>query len=232
MEVSFIRDHICRLFKLGPLLLAGCLLWGCLDIPSDPDTSSLVTSVSIFVEQYGKKDSTYFKINSNDSAAIVAKVHPQKAQKDLQFYWINGGEILDSGSTYLIYIKEYPFVPDSLVIVDKEGNKIGQRIRLIVNAPPTLSPKTVPADGDTIVASRDTPIQFQWKSFDPDYIDHLSHTLVLDGVHYELDDITSIKQSGFGKGKHLFKVIVTDAYGDMDSTRTQSFYVIAPKENN
>lgn len=210
--------------------MAGLLLCACLDIPEEPEVSEKITSVNVVITQNNQKDSTLLKITSNEKATISAHVHPNAHRESLEYLWLNRGKVIGEKSSSEVDVSQNAIIPDSLVIRDPYGNTISKSLRIIVNTPPTLSKKTVPADGDTVIAQPSTPILFQWNSSDPDYIDNLNHILEIDGVSYKLGNNTSIRQSGFSKGKHSFRILVSDAYGDKDSTAHVNFYVKEQKE--
>ena len=53
-----------------------------------------------------------------------------------------------------------------------------------------------------------------------------AHTLVIDSVRASVGSVTEIMQSGFAEGKHTFRVIVYDSYGDADSLSEKTFYML------
>lgn len=226
-------EQLFALFKAGAVLVAGALLVACLDIPSDPKTSSKISDVTILLKQNGFTDSTILKASSTDSSALEAKVHPSTYQDDVLYYWYNDDEVLDSGRHYTIsaVIAQSGkftdlFVPNRLIVKDSEGNTIEKDFKVIINAPPTLSKETKPADGDTLYGNEHTPFLFSWDSQDNDQDQLLEHTLEIDSVSYSVGDFLQVMQSGLSQGSHSFRVIVTDSYGDRDSTSRRTFFVV------
>ena len=83
-------------------LMTGGLFSACLDIPSPPKDTAKITSVNVFAKQFDKAIETPIKLNSSEEAELIAEVTPSKHKKDVQYYWYNGEEILDSGATYTV----------------------------------------------------------------------------------------------------------------------------------
>ncbi len=214
-------------------LMTGGLFSACLDIPSPPKDTAKITSVNVFAKQFDKAIETPIKLNSSEEAELIAEVTPSKHKKDVQYYWYNGEEILDSGATYTVptsymdssFISQN-FIPDRLVIEDHEGNTLETSFHVTVNNPPQLLAETTPADGDTLYGNSYTPILFTWQSFDRDENNYLNNTLEIDGVRYNVGDLQEVMQSGFTEGRHTFRIFVEDSMGDQDSSATQEFFVI------
>lgn len=220
------------LFNAGAAILMGALLVACLDIPDAPNTSSVITGASVVVEQFGKQDSTLRKINSNESSALIAKVRPSKYKDDVSYYWYNDQELIDSGRTFPISSKNALAgqtnpnrIPNKVVIHDQDGNSIEREFTVIINAPPMLSETTIPSDGDTLIGDSHTAFLFKWSSSDNDRNQLLEHVITIDHTNYAVGELNEIRQSGLAKGKHSFRVIVTDPLGDSDTTSIRTFYV-------
>lgn len=213
--------------------MAGALFVACLDVPSDPQTSSKISDVTIISSQNGITDTALLKVNSTDSSSLEAEVHPSTYKNDVTYYWYNNEDILDSGRRYTISPTTAQsgkltkmLVPNRLVIKDKEDNSIEKLFKVIVNSSPSLSDTTKPADGDTLYVDRQATILFQWESYDRDQDQNLEHVLEIDSIRYAVGSFLQLKQSGFAPGAHSFRVIVADPYGDMDSTSLRSFFVV------
>ena len=56
--------------------------------------------------------------------------------------------------------------------------------------------------------------------------DTLFHILEIDGKQYDVGTLLEVKQSGFKAGKHKFRIIVRDLYGDTDTLSYKDFYVV------
>jgi hypothetical protein len=56
--------------------------------------------------------------------------------------------------------------------------------------------------------------------------DSLFHILEIDGIRYDVGTLLQVKQSGFKAGKHKFRIVVQDLYGDTDSLAYRHFYVV------
>lgn len=229
--MSLLGKSIPRLLSTSLALVAGAVFWACMDIPDAPDDSKKIYSVEISIEQSGEIRTDPLKVNSNDTARLIATVIPSTKSKKLRYLWYNGEDILDSGTTYAIstsymassFISEN-FIPNHLVIFDSEGNSLETDFHVLVNAPPILSEKTFPADGDTLYGTPDSPIHFQWSFYDSN--DSVDIVLEIDGISYSVGNLDNIHQSGFYPGRHSFRIIATDSFGDSDSIPLQDFYVI------
>lgn len=216
--------------KTATALIAGTLFVACMELPDYPDISNKVQGVSVSVAQYGKKDSTILKINPRDTAYMVATVHPSPA-KDLDYFWYKGEELLGEGMEFGIEFMLDIYIPDRLVLKDREGNSLEKEFKVVINTPPRLDATTIPAAGDTLYGNEHTSFLFQWKAYNQDANDTLQNLLEIDDVRYSVGQLNHIKQSGFQKGKHQFRVIVQDIYGDSDSTSWKDFYVENPSED-
>ena len=203
-------------------LIAGGLFAACLDIPNAPSDSSKITSLNVLVKQFGETHESPLKINSDESAELIAEVTPDKYKKDVKYYWYKGDKKLGEGMTFKIEQK----IPDKLVIEDREKNRLDTTFQVIVNVPPKISAKTKPADGDTLYGNSHTPFLFSWKSSDSNEDGQLLHTLEIDGTAYNVGNLQQVLQSGFSEGKHTFRIIVEDSLGDKDSIPEREFFVI------
>lgn len=231
--MSFGRTRIFKLLRLSIALTLGGLFVACLDIPATPDTERKIESIKVHVLQNGSVDSTLLKINPNDSATMVAVVRPDSLEEDLQFYWLGDDDnLMGSGKEYPIPLEESNNPPKALLVKDKEGNTRTISISTITNTAPTLGKGTVPMDDDTLVATNDAPILFQWTSTDS-RDDELTHILQIDKESYNVGPLTKIYQSGFTPGEHKFRVIVTDSYGDSDTLSSWvQFFVKDPEKED
>jgi len=225
--VNFVPAKFLRLLNICLALTLGGLFVACLDIPNDPDTSGRIESIKVHVLQYDQEDSTKLKINPNDSSALVAVVHPDDNEDDLQYFWYEGENLLGSGQVFPIPVKEDFLIPNILVVTDKQNNSRTIKFDVIQNAAPVLDSETIPSDGANITADENTPVQFQWKSSDTND-DKLTHILEIDDVQYNVGPLTKVLQSGFRPGKHSFRVIVNDSYGDADTLSWIHFEVTEP----
>ena len=202
----------------------------CSDIPDIPDRSAKIQSVDVFVSQFGENFFEPLKVNSKDTATLVADVAPHDYKDSVKYYWYNGDSLLDSGSLYTVppaSSRNSPeaSLPDRIVIDDGEGNSLEKSFTVTVNAPPEISDQTVPAEGDTLYGDAHTPLLFSWSSYDSDF-DDLSNTLVIDGEAFSVGPLNRVLQSGLGEGTHTFTVIVEDPYGDRDSLPRRVFVVV------
>ena len=119
-------------------------------------------------------------------------------------------------------------IPNKLIVSDKEGNQQVLEFTVVINTPPVLSDSTVPASGDTLYGSQFSAFRFSWSSMDLDLYsgDTLFHILEIDGKQYDVGTLLEVKQSGFKAGKHKFRIIVRDLYGDTDTLSYKDFYVV------
>lgn len=213
--------------------MAGGLFSACLDIPETPGDNQNITSVEVFAKQFDKTIEVPIKLNSDDSAELIAEVTPNTHKKNIKYYWYNEEELLDSGSTYVISttymastVFSKVFIPNRLVIKDNEGNTLETTFTIIVNNPPQVSSQTIPANGDTLYGNSHTPFLFSWQSIDRNEEESLLNILEIDGIRYNVGELHQVMQSGLTEGKHTFRIIVEDSMGDRDSTILQEFLVI------
>ena len=209
----------------------GLFLVGCLDAPDYPDALKPVESIHVLVKQKGEPYSTVLKVHPYDSAQIKVKVVPEKYLDDLTFEWrYSSGKkdsLLKRGKEHTFYPSDSS-IPNTLIAIDKEGNRETKNFEIVVNTPPTLLEKTVPAKGDTLYGSKGSAFLFSWYSMDSDLQnnDTLFHTLDIDGKEFDVGTLIEVKQSGLAAGEHKFRIIVRDLYGDADTLSYQEFYVI------
>ncbi len=209
------------------------LLAGCLDIPEAVNDSHKIVSVDVLVKQFGDTSPEPLKLNSSEKAELIAEVIPSNEEDKVKYYWYSEDEVLDSGKTYAVSTNfmassflSKKFIPDRLVVKDREGSVLEKEFSVIVNTPPRLSKTTVPADGDTLYGNSQTPFNFAWLSVDNDEDDRLLNVLEIDGTRYQVGELNQVSQSGFGEGSHTFRIIVEDALGDRDSLPEREFFVI------
>lgn len=203
-------------------LMAGGLFSACLHIPDAPSDSPKITSVEVLVKQFGETRGYPLKINSDESAELIAEVNPNKFKDDVKYFWYKDDEKLGEGMTFKIKKR----IPDKLVIEDREKNRLDTTFQIIVNVPPKISTKTKPADGDILFGNVHTPFLFSWESSDSDEDGQLTHILEIDGISYNVGELQQISQSGFETGKHTFRILVEDSLGDKDSIPEQEFFVL------
>ena len=219
-----------------PFLLAitffGLFLAGCLDAPNDPEDLQPVDAVSIMIKQHDSDYSSTLKVNPSDSATIRVSVVPKKFENDLTYEWYYENEgkkkKLKRGKQYSFHPQSNDLIPNKLIITDNDNNKNSFDFTVIVNTPPVLSDSTIPADGDTLYGSKKSAFLFEWFSNDMDLSngDSLFHILEIDGIRYDVGTLLQVKQSGFKAGKHKFRIVVQDLYGDTDSLAYRHFYVV------
>lgn len=229
--MSFGRTRIFRLLRLSIALTLGALFVACLDIPSNPDSTAVVETVKVMVYQNDIYDSTFYKINPAESASLVAKVYPASFENELEFYWYFNDELVDSGTVYSIRFQDLSNIPNILFVTDKGGNSRTVRFTTILNSAPIIDSKTIPADGDSIEATENTPVLFQWNTFDSND-DKLTHILEIDSTSYNVGPLTKISQSGFEPGEHSFRVIATDSFGDSDTLSWVRFTITNSREDS
>ena len=220
-----------------PFLMAatffGMFLVGCLDAPDYPHALQPVESVTVKIKQNGSSYSTQLKVHPSDSATIKAEALPKAYQKDLTFEWFHTNDEKDSllgrGESYTFYPNvTNGSIPNKLKAIDKEGNQQIQDFSIVINSIPVLSDSTIPANGDTLYGSPHSAFLFAWYSIDIDLVngDSLFHILEIDGKNYDVGTLLEVKQSGFKPGKHKFRIIVHDLYGDADTLPYKKFYVV------
>jgi hypothetical protein len=210
-------------------LLAGlavlALLAACLDIPSTPKPENTVSHVSVYVVQEGKADSSFLKIHPGSSATLRAEIDPMYLESKLQFGWYRD-TLMGEESSYTIPPRtSWRSIPNKLVVTDREGNSVSVNFSVTVNSPPKFSQEFHPAQGDTLFGTKSTAFTFSWKAEDnEDAI--LDYALELDTTRYSVGALEKIQQSGLEPGTHLFRVIVRDSQGDLDSLPLVKFYVV------
>ena len=211
----------------------GIFLVGCLDAPDYPHALQPVESISVKVKQGGSSYSTLLKIHPSDSATIKAEAVPKNYQNDLSFEWFYSNDKKDSllarGDHYSFHPNASDeSIPNKLTVTDKEGNSQTQEFSIAINSIPVISDSTIPSNGDTLYGSKESAFFFAWYSFDMDMADGdtLFHTLDIDGTEYDVGTLLEVKQSGLKEGKHKFRIIVRDIYGDADTLPYKKFYVV------
>lgn len=208
-------------------------LAGCLDAPDYPESFTPIESISILVKQKNGSYSSQLKVHPSDSATIKATVVPEKYQNDLKFEWffsnVKKDSLLGRGAEFSFFAtKGSTIIPNKLTITDSEGNKESQIFTVIINSTPVLSDSTIPSKGDTLFGSKNSAFLFAWNSVDMDLYrgDTLFHILDIDGQEFDVGILLQVKQSGLKPGKHKFRIIVHDLYGDSDTLAYKSFFVI------
>lgn len=213
----------CVLLTAFTALISGAVLGACSEIPSVPSERDKVTGVSVAILQNDLLDSTSYKINSNDSAQIIAFVHPDKFAEKLHYYWYHEDEFLDSGSTYSVTFMIKKLIPNRLVVIDDQENSLETAFDIVLNAPPRIGASMIPADSTVFHQDFHTPILFRWYTYDHD--DAVTSTFILDGEEYDVGYLTQITESGFEEGEHTYQVIVTDSHGDQAVSPKRVFFV-------
>ena len=222
-----------RLLNICLTLVAGSFFAGCLDIPETISDSHKIVKIDVLVKQFGETSPEPLKLNSSEKAELIAEVIPSNEEDEVKYYWYSEDELLDNGKTYAVstnfmassFISK-KFIPDKLVVEDREGSTLEKEFTIIVNTPPRLSKKTIPADGDTLFGNSQTPFIFSWLSIDNDEDEQLQNVLEIDGTRYQVGELNQVLQSGFSEGSHSFRILVEDNLGDKDSLPMQEFFVI------
>ena len=210
-------------------LLAGlavlALLAGCLDIPSTPKPESTVSRISVYVLQEGKADSSFLKIPPGTIATLKAEIVPKDLEPELQFSWYRD-TLMGEGISYTIPLHTSSHsIPNKLVVTDREGNSASVNFSVTVNSAPKFNQDFFPAQGDTLFGTKFTAFTFSWKAEDnEDAV--LNYILELDTTSYPVGGLERIQQSGLEPGTHLFRVMVRDSEGDLDSLPFIKFYVV------
>lgn len=230
----FTKMNISRFLLKTSILLAIFMLSSCLDVPSDPNTKSKIEDVSIKLVHKNRTDSVLFKITPDETAKIKAEVTPNKYKDDLHYHWYQNTFDNENNIIQSLVSEERSFeinsnknpekIPNALMIDDDEGNYIIKVFSIIVNSPPEIDKKIIPAKGDTLQGDTNTAFLFQWKSSDKDN-ESITHTIIIDKNKFDVGTLSSIRQSGFQPGKHTFQIFATDSFGDTDKTDTIVFYV-------
>lgn len=228
----FFNWHIVNIFNVAFLTIAACALCACFKIPSENDENDKIEYVSVIVNQQGKVFSEPLKINANYSASLVAKVYPDVHKNNVKYFWYVNDYVIDSGNVYNIsqdmMLSDFTrdsFIPDKIVVIDNEKNELQISFKAIVNFPPVISKNAIPNNGDTLYGNQNTPFEFSWESSDKN--DVVENFLIIDSVTYSVGNLNSVKQSGFSPGVHTFNVIAKDSFGDIDSLKTRTFYIVS-----
>ena len=210
-------------------LLAGLVLpaffAACLDIPDSPEPENTVSSISVYVVQEGKTDSSLLKIHPGNPATLKAEVLPQNLESKLHFSWYRD-TLIGEGSSYRIssYAPEHS-IPNRLMVTDSEGNSANLTFKVTVNSAPEFTPDFSPAQGDTLLGTSRTALTFSWKALDEEDA-VLDYIMELDSTVYYVGALEKIQQSGLTPGAHRFRVIVRDSQGDADTLPLIQFYVV------
>ena len=222
-----------RFLNICLTLVAGIFFAGCLDIPETVSDSHKIVKIDVLVKQFGETSPEPLKLNSSEKAELIAEVIPSNEEDEVKYYWYSEEELLDSGKTYAVSTNfmessflSKKFIPDKLVIEDREGSTLEKEFTVIVNTPPRLSKTTIPADGDTLFGNSQTPFTFSWLSIDNDEDEQLQNVLEIDGIRYQVGELNQVLQSGFSEGPHSFRILVEDSLGDKDSLPEREFFVI------
>ena len=222
-----------RFLNICLTLVAGSFFAGCLDIPETVSDSHKIVKIDVLVKQFGETSPEPLKLNSSEKAELIAEVIPSNEEDEVKYYWYSEEELLDSGKTYAVSTNfmessflSKKFIPDKLVIEDREGSTLEKEFTVIVNTPPRLSKITIPADGDTLFGNSQTPFTFSWLSIDNDEDEQLQNVLEIDGIRYQVGELNQVLQSGFSEGPHSFRILVEDSLGDKDSLPEREFFVV------
>ena len=208
---------------MGLAVLA--LFAGCLDIPSTPKPESTVSHIAVYAVQEGKADSAFLKIHPGTPATLKAEIVPKELESELQFGWYRD-TLMGEGVSYAIPSRTSSrSIPNKLVVTDREGNSASVHFSVTVNSAPKFSQDFYPAQGDTLFGTKLTAFTFSWKAEDSEDA-VLNYTLELDTTSYPVGALEKIQQSGLEPGTHLFRVMVRDSEGDLDSLPFIKFYVV------
>ena len=206
-------------------LTALVLLAACLDIPDSPNPEIADFRISVYITQKDKSDSTLLKIHPENPATLKAEVFPKSLESELKFSWYRSSLLGEKSSYRIPSDPEDSEIPNKLVVKDREGNSVSVEFKITVNSAPGFYPDFSPAQGDTLYGTKNTPFTFSWNAVDIED-DVLNYTLEIDTTVYPVGSLEKIQQSGLAPGIHLFRVIVVDSEGDMDSLPFVKFYVV------
>ena len=223
----FNKTNILRFLSSLAVLSAGIVFSACFEVPDAPDESQSVKRISVYVEQGGKIDSTLLKIHPYEPAEICAIAHPDDFSENLKFGWYREGVDSLFGDESKFHIQKNAsgdMLPNMLVATDPQGNSIVSRFEIVINSPPEIDSVVSPQPSDTLYGNRNTSFLFEWSSHDMDD-ENFTHTILIDDEPYAVGDFNSVRQSGFVEGEHTFQVVVTDNYGDSDSSAVIEFFV-------
>ena len=84
--MSLSSNSIMRFLSTGLCLAAGAVFWACLDIPDFPENTDMVTATQVAVQQFGESTTDPLKVNSSDTAALVASVTPDSRSNQVRYY--------------------------------------------------------------------------------------------------------------------------------------------------
>lgn len=223
----FNKTNILRFLSSLAVLSAGIVFSACFEVPDAPNESQSVNRISVYVEQGGKIDSTLLKIHPYESAEICAVAHPDDFSENLKFGWYREGVDSLFGDEPKFSIRKNAsgdMLPNMLVATDPQGNSLVSRFEIVINSPPEIDSVVSPQPSDTLYGNENTSFLFEWESHDRDD-ENFTHTILIDDEPYVVGDFNSVRQSGFEEGEHTFQVVVTDNYGDSDSSAVIEFFV-------
>lgn len=223
------KKSIYTLFTLCIFLGICGVLTACLDIPSEPSSSGKATSLTVYVAQNGVKDSTLFKVSTQDSASFAVLVNPDKYESELKYTWYHDNDELCFDRVYTDIFVQTEDIPNRVVVKDKEGNSLEKTFEPILNSPPHLSATFYPADSSVYNVSINQGIEFKWYAYDSDD-EKISTQLTIDKQVYHVGVLTSVTQSGFEPGWHSVKVEIIDKHGAKAESALHHFLVISPEE--
>ncbi len=205
------------------LFIVSCmLLFACLETPDSPAKIGNLFRLSVCLE----KDSSCtipLQVSPGDSFTVYAKTSPAEFENLLQFSWIKNEKVLHRGKFFATDTSQ---VPDSLIAIDDEGNRLSFSLDFTLDSPPKLSQKIIPENGDTLAGNSATAFFFSYSATDADKKDSLFYTLEWDSTFFYAGNLTQIYQSGFAPGNHTFRVYVQDRYGLRDSSEIIHFFVV------
>lgn len=203
--------------------LFGLLFAACLETPNAPRISADTPTIAVCAEQNGRLFQETLQLSPSDSFTLKASSIPDSFQQKLRFLWQSASrEILHEGSDFSTDTSR---VPDSLVALDRYGNRLSKPLHFVFDTAPKLSARTVPAENDTLRGNRSTAFRFAYSATDPDPGDTLFYTVFIDSSRYDVGALTEFFQSGFSPGEHFFQVFAKDLYGLSDSTPPIRFLV-------
>lgn len=228
----FKKTHISRILSVFVTLAGSFIVSACFDIPSEPSEQKSVNKVSVYIKQGEIVDSSLLKIHPQEDATIFATAHPSKYTGDLDYEWYKEDVWLGNGEKYFITKNmAAKKIPNKLIAKDAENNEFVLHFDIVINTPPTIDSITKPQPNTAFYGNTKTSIQFEWYSHDKDNED-FTYTILMDDESYVVGEFNSIRQSGFSEGEHTFQVIVTDNYGDSDTSDVVKFFLKGTEDKN
>lgn len=210
-------------FRTAWIFFSGIFLIACLESPDSPKINSEPISVSICAFQRDSSCTVPLQLSPRDSFSLYAKISSKKNDGELFLRWIlDDGKILADGAQFST---DSSNAPDSLILLDSEGNRLGTFVEYLFDNAPKFNAETAPADGDTLVGDSTFAFRFAYSATDADEGDTLRYTVVWDSVSFYAGTQTELFQSGFSPGLHTFWVIVEDPHGQSDTSKTVRFVV-------